>query len=238
MRAEELRKAVGELSSFSYTVSHDLRTPLRAMDGFAQMLAEDYGSQLDDTGRRYIAVIRESSQRMGALIDALLYFTRIGREAPTIVPVNMDELVREAREAATGAYPGSRPIWDIPSLPSAWGDRALLKQIWLHLLNNAVKFSQRAEQPRIAIRGIPANHEVVYSVRDNGVGFDMKFVSKLFGLFQRLHTDEPYAGTGVGLATVHRIIAHHGGRTWAEGTPGGGATFYFSLPKDCGNGSS
>lgn len=230
-QAQELRAAVGELSSFSYTVSHDLRTPLRAMDGFAEMLAEDYGERLDDAGKRYISIIRESSQRMGALIDALLYYTRIGREAPAIADVDMEQLIKVARDEACSVYPAVSATWDIARLPEAAGDRALLKQVWINLLTNALKFAQKAAAPRIEIRGVTQGREVVYSVKDNGVGFDMKFSAKLFGLFQRLHSEDLYCGAGVGLAVVSRIIAHHAGRVWAESAPGTGATFYFSLPR-------
>jgi PAS domain S-box-containing protein len=230
-QAGELRAANNELSNFSYTVSHDLRTPLRAIDGFAEMLADDYAAAFDERGRRYLSVIRESSQRMGSLIDALLYYTRIGRDAVTLAPVNMDQLVAGAREAAAAAFPTLDIQWDIGPVPEASGDRDLLRQVWTNLLANAVQFSQKQPQPVITVRGRIENREAIYSVADNGIGFDMQFYSKLFGLFQRLHTEAPYTGAGVGLAMVQRIVAHHGGRAWATGSPGAGATFFFSLPQ-------
>lgn len=238
-QAEELRAANNELSNFSYTVSHDLRTPLRAIDGFAEMLADDYADALDDRGRRYISVVRESSQRMGELIDALLYYTRIGREPLNASPVNMNQLVSGAKEAVSAAFPDLAIEWHITSVPDACGDRDLLRQVWTNLLMNAAKFSQESARPVITVSGSTDGEETAYSVSDNGVGFDMQFYSKLFGLFQRLHTVAPYAGPGVGLAIVHRVVAHHGGRSWANGIPGDGATFFFALPAvgKCGCGA-
>jgi signal transduction histidine kinase len=226
-RTEALQAANKELESFSYSVSHDLRSPLRAVDGYAQMLQEDYGSRLDEEGRRLLAVVRDSSLRMGRLIDDLLAFSRLGRQEPAKRPIDMTSLAREVIDE----LPGSRAAAiELPALPPAHADRALLKQVWANLVSNALKYSGKRPGPRIEIGGEQNGTENVYWVRDNGVGFDMKYAGKLFGVFQRLHRQDEFDGTGVGLAIVQRVVARHGGRVWAEGKPGDGACFHFSLP--------
>jgi len=226
-RTAELEAVNKELEAFSYTVSHDLRAPLRAVDGFARIFEEDYGRYVDEEGRRLIGVIRDSSRRMGTLIDNLLAFSKLGRETLLPAPVDMTLLAAEAWvELAV-----DRAVkCTLPALPQARGDRMLLKQVWTNLLSNAVKYSARRDQPRIEVSGERAGAELVYCVADNGTGFDMKYYGKLFGVFQRLHADTEYPGNGVGLATVQRIVLRHGGRAWAESAPGAGARFFFSLP--------
>lgn len=226
-----------ELESFSYSVSHDLRAPLRAIDGFALMLEEDYGGRLDREGRRYLAVIRDNSRRMGKLIDDLLTFSRLGRQPVVSHEVNVDSLVREVIEEVLvaepprerGNGPGS-PQFEIGPLPLAHGDRGLLRQVWTNLISNAVKYSSKAAQPSIQVSGRRIGGENQYSVRDNGVGFDMQYAEKLFQVFQRLHRADEFGGTGVGLAIVHRVVTRHGGRVWAEGKVDQGAVFSFALP--------
>ena len=227
-----LHAANAELEAFSYSVSHDLRAPLRHIDGFAGLLTKHAAGSLDEKGNRYVAVISESARKMGRLIDDLLAFSRTGRTQMQLTRVNQDELVaaviRDGRFQRT-----DRPIeWRIAPLPVVQADHAMLRQVWFNFIDNAVKYSGQVPQPRIEIGVQPGATplEQVCFIRDNGAGFDMRYVDKLFGVFQRLHTEAEFQGTGIGLANVRRIILRHGGRTWAEGTPGAGATFYFSLP--------
>jgi signal transduction histidine kinase len=225
-KTAELSAANKELDSFSYSVSHDLRAPLRAVDGFAQMLDEDYARQLDDEGRRLIGVVRSSAQRMSQLIDDLLQFSRLGRKELASERVDMAQV---AREVAAEIAPGSAAI-EIAQLPEANGDRSLLRQVWVNLIGNAVKYSSKTRNPRVEVGARAEGPTTMYWVRDNGAGFDMKYAAKLFGVFQRLHRPEEFPGTGVGLAIVQRIVTRHGGRIWAEAEPGKGACFYFTLP--------
>jgi PAS domain S-box-containing protein len=228
-RAEEAMRALNEeLEGFSYSVSHDLRAPLRAVDGFARMLEEDYAGRLDDEGRRLLGVVRESAQRMGHLIDDLLAFSRLGRQELAKREVDMDALVGEVLEELSAPAAAIERA----ALPGANADRTLIKQVWANLVANAVKYSGRRAEPRIEIGGRAQGRETQYWVRDNGVGFDMRYAGKLFGVFQRLHSADEFPGTGVGLAIVQRVLARHGGRAWAEGRPGEGACFYFSLPRE------
>jgi signal transduction histidine kinase len=220
----ELRDVNSDLESFSYSVSHDLRAPLRAVNGYAQMLEEDYGPSLDAEARRFVSVIRSEAQRMGALIDALLSFSRLGRDAGRS-PVDMTAL---ARLVFDGIGAPVRFVSD--DAPPAAGEPAMIRQVLENLLGNAVKFSRNASAPLIEFGGRAEGELNTYWVRDNGAGFDMRHADRLFGIFQRLHSDDEYEGTGVGLAIVHRIVTRHGGRVWAESKPGQGATFYFSLP--------
>ena len=229
-----LREANEELEAFSYSVSHDLRAPLRHIEGFAGMLSGHAAASLDDKGRRYLTVIADSARRMGVLIDDLLTFARIGRTEMRRLPVRLDELVNDVRQGLAGEINGRRIEWDLQPLPVVQGDPNLLRQVFVNLIGNAVKYTGRQPDTRITIG--PADDpghpdEIAIAVRDNGAGFDMKYASKLFGVFQRLHSSSEFEGTGVGLANVRRIIQRHGGRTWAEGEPGKGATFYFSLPR-------
>ncbi len=226
-RTAQLQAANRELEAFSYSVSHDLRAPLRAVDGFARMLEDGYAHALDAEGKRLLGVVRDNSRRMGGLIDDLLEFSRIGRAAPARERIDMTVLAREAAAEAMGEL---RSAVEIGELPAAAGDRALLRQVWLNLIANALKYSGTRERPLIQIGGKAQDGELVYWVRDNGVGFDMGYAHKLFGVFQRLHREDEFPGTGVGLAIVQRVLERHGGRAWAEGTVGEGACFYFSLP--------
>src|SRR5487761_765715 len=229
-RAVELETVNQELEAFSYSVSHDLLAPLRAVDGFSRLLEQEYRERLDAEGLRLLTVVRDNSRKMGALIDDLLTFSRLGRKPVEEITFDMHSLVKEAlSDALTGMETG-QPEVEVKSLPNARGDRVLLKQVWLNLLANAVKYSSKASQPRITVGGRIDGDEGVYHVQDNGVGFDMRYYDKLFGVFQRLHGEEQFPGTGVGLAIVKRIVVKHGGRVWAEGKPNEGASFFFSLP--------
>jgi PAS domain S-box-containing protein len=230
LKAEQLQATIQELESFSYSVSHDLRAPLRAIDGFAMMLEEDYAGRLDAEADRYLAVIRENSKRMGVLIDDLLAFSRLGRLPVTTREVNVDSLVREVIAEVLHGHAGPAPEIDVTPLPPVTADPTLLRQVWTNLVSNAVKYSSKSPQPRIEIAGEHRPGENRYSVRDNGVGFNMDYVHKLFGVFQRLHRADEFSGTGVGLAIVHRVVTRHGGRVWAEGKVDQGAAFAFSLP--------
>jgi PAS domain S-box-containing protein len=235
-KAAQLEITNKELESFSYSVSHDLRAPLRAIDGFAQMMQEDYQERLDAEGKRYLSVIRQNSTRMGALIDDLLEFSRLGRQPVAHGEIDVDALVREVVEEVLNSEPrGERgaaaPQIEVGPLPPARGDRGLLRQVWINLIANAVKYSGKVQRPFIQVSGSEAGAENHYSVRDNGVGFDMQYAEQLFRVFQRLHRADEFGGTGVGLAIVHRIVTRHGGRVWAEGVVDNGAVFSFSLPK-------
>ncbi|MBC8009348.1 MAG: CHASE3 domain-containing protein [Burkholderiales bacterium] len=235
---DRLRQANEELEAFSYSVSHDLRAPLRHIEGFSDMLGRHASAGLDERGHRYLTVIADSARRMGTLIDDLLTFARIGRTELRRLPVHLDELVRDVRAALAAETSGRAIEWDVRPLPVVTGDPNLLRQVFANLLGNAVKYTSRQPAARITLHAeekpatadTPA--EIVVSIRDNGAGFDMKYAGKLFGVFQRLHNASEFEGTGVGLANVRRIIQRHGGRTWAEGVPGQGAVFHFSLPRD------
>ncbi len=229
-KAAQLEASNRELESFTYSVSHDLRAPLRAIDGFGMMLEEDYGARLDDEGRRLLSVMRDSSRRMGVLIDDLLAFSRLSHVALNATHVDVASLVREVIDELARTERGTRAEFDLGELAPAYGDRGLLRQAWVNLLSNAVKYSSTVPQPEVQIRCRVDGAHTVYSVRDNGVGFDMKYVDKLFNVFQRLHAGAEFAGTGVGLAIVHRIVTRHGGRVWAEGELQHGALFSFALP--------
>jgi PAS domain S-box-containing protein len=228
-RTAELEAANKELGSFSYSVSHDLRAPLRAIDGYARMLEEDYAARLDGEAARLLGVVRTSAKRMGQLIDDLLAFSRLGRQEPLKQRVDMTRIARDVGDELRGARERSM---DFSQLPPAKADPALMRQVWLNLIGNALKYSAKQPDARIEVGGREETQENVYWVRDNGAGFDMRYAEKLFGVFQRLHRTEEFEGTGVGLAIVQRIVARHGGRVWAEGKPGEGACFYFSLPKE------
>ncbi len=230
LRARQLEVANKELESFSYSVSHDLRSPLRAIDGFSRLLQEDHDDKLNDESRRLLGVIRDSSQKMGQLIDDLLAFSRLGRKPLSNAGIDMNRLVKDVL-SEMGTASGRLPELMLGALPMAHGDAVLVKQVWFNLLSNAVKFSGRCEQPVIEVSGRENGEENIYSVKDNGAGFDMRYYDKLFGVFQRLHRTEEFAGTGVGLAIVQRVVLRHGGRVWAEGKVDEGAAFYFSLPR-------
>ena len=229
-KAKQLEESNLELESFSYSVSHDLRAPLRAIDGFTLMIEEDYLDRLDGEGRRYLTVIRENTKRMGALVDDLLAFSRLGRQAVAKSAVNMDALVREVVDEALRDHKGTPPLIHIEQLPIAHADRGLLRQVWVNLISNALKYCSKSAQPTITLSGQRSATECAYVIKDNGVGFNMDYAGKLFGVFQRLHRADEFEGTGVGLAIVHRIISRHGGRIWAEGKIDQGAVFTFALP--------
>jgi PAS domain S-box-containing protein len=230
-RTGQLEAANEELEAFSYSVSHDLRAPLRAVDGFSQAVLEDYGPQLPEEGRRYLQTIRDGAQKMGALIDDLLTFSRLSRLPLNKRSVNSNRLVRETLEELGFPIDGRKIEMRIDDLPPCLGDAALLKQVWLNLLSNALKYTRQREQVAIEVGCMRENGkgESTYFVRDNGTGFDMRYSHKLFGVFQRLHRAEDFEGTGVGLAIVQRIVHRHGGRVWADAALDGGATFYFTL---------
>jgi PAS domain S-box-containing protein len=229
-QARQLADTNRELEGFSYSVSHDLRAPLRHMSGYAQILREDAGDQLDPSLLRYIDEISASARRMGTLIDDLLAFSRLSRQALTPLPIDMNAVVADAmRDAGIGQNPAVQV--DVARLPQAHGDPVLLRQVWTNLLSNAVKYSApRGAQARIQVEGERDDDKVRYRVRDNGVGFDPRYADKLFGVFQRLHAQDEFEGTGVGLAIVHRIVARHRGQVSAHSAPGEGAEFVFELP--------
>jgi len=221
-----------ELESFSYSVSHDLRAPLRHIDGFAALLAKHAGAALDEKGTRYIGIISDSARRMGRLVDDLLTFSRMGRTEMALTLVDHNQLV--AAVVRDLSLNRDKPIdWHIDPLPPVHADPSMLRQVWFNLIENAAKYSSHTARPCIEIGSVPQAADAtehVFYVRDNGVGFDMKYAAKLFGVFQRLHSETEFHGTGIGLANVRRIVTRHGGRTWAESSLGDGATFYFSLP--------
>ncbi len=229
-RSEELAAAYQDLESFSYSISHDLRAPLRTIDNFAQILAEDFSEQLGDEGRRIINVIRSSSQKMDQLIVGLLEFSRVGRQTLDQDLIDMTALADVAAAEARAAHTGPEPVIEIGELPSVEGDATVMRQVWSNLIGNALKYSAKRADPRVIISGRVDNGEAVYQIEDNGAGFDMRFADKLFGVFHRLHRAEEFAGTGVGLAIVQRIVARHGGRIWAHGAPNAGACFQFAIP--------
>ena len=231
-RTTALEAANKELEGFSYSVSHDLRAPLRAVLGYARMLEEDHAERLDEEARRLLNVVQSEAQRMGALIDDLLEFSRLGRQSMQQGIVDMNQLVRSTFDRLLTQHSGSAVDFRLGALPYVKCDRALMVQVWTNLLSNALKFSAIRERPAIEVSAITDSDEHIYFVRDNGAGFDPRYASKLFGVFQRLHDANEFAGTGVGLALVHRIVSRHGGRVWADGKPGAGATFYFALPKE------
>lgn len=235
-RTEELGAANKELEGFSYSVSHDLRAPLRAVIGFSKMLLEDHGEQLDAEARRKVDVIREDAEHMGMLIDDLLAFSRLGRKAIQLTEVNMTELAQSVYDNLRRQTPDQHAEFRLGKLPPASGDRALLGQVWTNLLSNAMKFSSKRDGALIEVSAISNEQEYIYFVRDNGAGFDPRYQAKLFGVFQRLHDASEFPGTGVGLALIQRIVVRHRGRVWAEGKPGEGATFYFTLPREQNDG--
>nr|WP_281397196.1 sensor histidine kinase [Chitinivorax tropicus] len=231
-RTHQLAAANKELESFSYSVSHDLRAPLRAVAGYSQMLLDHMKDRMDDEDRRLIGVIVSSGQRMGNLIDDLLTFSRLGRTTLSKNWVDMSLLVNDVVTELLQSHEGALPEIQIEPLPEAAGDRALLKQVWANLLSNAIKFSSQQRQAQIVVKSRETGDEMVYEVIDNGAGFDMRYVDKLFGVFQRLHQQHEFPGTGVGLAIVQRVIIRHGGRVLAQGETGKGACFGFTLPKE------
>ncbi len=234
-RAEQARallEAVNrELEAFSYSVSHDLRAPLRAISGFAQAVVEDYAPRLDDEGKRFLGLIQDNAHRMGQLIDDLLTFSRLGRQQLVQTQIDMEILTTSAFEELAAQAPDRKIKLVICPAPPALGDKAMIRQVLMNLLSNAIKFTRLRQEAVIEFGYLPEQDQGAYYVKDNGVGFDMQYVAKLFGVFQRLHSVTEFEGTGVGLAIVFRIVTRHGGRVWAEGEVDKGATFYFTLPK-------
>jgi len=229
-RTAALEATNSELEAFSYSVSHDLRAPLRAIDGFTRILDEDYAQVLDDEGRRVLGVISKESQRMGQLIDDLLTFSRLGRRALQPVDVDLASMIRKIFKEQAEREPNRRMKLHLPALPPAHADASLIRQVIVNLISNAIKYTRPREVAQIEVGGSVQGSEHVYFIKDNGVGFDMQYADKLFGVFQRLHSEEEFEGTGVGLALVQRIVRRHGGRVWAESTVNHGATFFFTLP--------
>lgn len=228
-RTAQLEAANKELESFSYSVAHDLRAPLRAMDGFSRMVVEDFAPQLPEEAQRHLRLIRENAQQMGHLIDDLLTFSRLGRQALNRQPVNTAAIVRQVIQDLRHEHEGREVNLVVGDLPNCSADPALLKQVFVNLLSNTLKFTRTRDEASIEVRSQMNGSEAVYLVKDNGVGFDMQYAGKLFGVFQRLHRAEEYEGTGVGLAIVQRIVHRHGGKIWAEAEVDKGATFYFTL---------
>jgi PAS domain S-box-containing protein len=231
MRTTELEAINKELEAFAYSISHDLRAPLRHIVGYAELLQKNAGSVLDQKSHRYMMTILESAKRMGNLIDDLLAFSRIGRAEARQSTVSLEQLVKEVRSELGQETDGRSITWKVGPLPDLYGDRSMLKLALVNLIANAIKFTRPRPQPEIEIGCEEKQKDgVVVFIKDNGVGFDMKYVNKLFGVFQRLHRTEEFEGTGIGLATVQRIIHRHGGQVWAEGFVDRGATFFFSVP--------
>jgi light-regulated signal transduction histidine kinase (bacteriophytochrome) len=237
---QQLEAAVKDLESFSYSVSHDLRAPLRAIDNFSSILHKEYGDKLDAEGRRLIAVVRKNAGRMGMLIKDILAFAHAGDRALILADIDLEALSRDVLEELAPSFAGRRVDVQMygdasvggaaAALPHIHADTAAIRKVLLNLLTNAIKFTRPRELAQIEIRATLTGNEIICSVRDNGVGFEPEYGHRLFSIFQRLHDVEEFEGTGVGLGIVKRIIDKHGGRVWAEGSPGVGATFFFSLP--------
>ena len=230
-RFRRLRAANADLEAFAYSVAHDLRGPLRAIDGFSHLLQEEYTDQLDAEGRRLLKVVRENTGLMEQLIEDILELSRVGRAAIEMVPLDLNSMVASVCQELQKEHPERDIRVSVAALPPSLGEAPLIRQVWTNLLSNAVKFTAARESPSIEVRGAVVESESMYSVHDNGAGFDMEHSGDLFGLFQRLHSREEFEGTGVGLSIVKRIVERHGGRVWAEGKVDEGATFYFTLPK-------
>lgn len=230
-KAAELAAVNKELETFSYSVSHDLRAPLRHITGFVELLYKSCAGGLDEKNRHYLEVIADSSKQMGKLIDELLSFSRTGRAEISRRQINTNDLVRQSVDSLNSETRGRHIAWEIGPLPDLFADPVLLKLVWTNLIANAVKFTRVRAEAKIEIAAEDSNKEYIFRVQDNGVGFDMKYKNKLFAVFQRLHRTEDFEGTGIGLANVQRIIHRHGGKVWAEGEPEKGAVFFFSIPK-------
>jgi light-regulated signal transduction histidine kinase (bacteriophytochrome) len=230
--SEKLQQTNSELASFSYSVSHDLRAPFRHITGFADLLEKRVGATLDETSLRYLHTVRNSAKYAGTLVDNLLSFSQMGRAHLRHSSVDMNRLMRDTIQELSGEIDKRTVHWNIQTLPPVHGDPEMLRLVVRNLLSNAVKYTRAREVAKIEAGARDDGSEIIFWVRDNGVGFDMRYVEKLFGVFQRLHSNEEFEGTGIGLANVRRIVGRHGGRTWAQGEVDHGSTFYFSLPKE------
>ena len=231
-RTAELESANKELEAFSYFVSHDLRAPLRAIDGFSQAVMEDYGPGLPAEGQEYLETICRGAKRMGELIDDLLAFSRLSRQSISLSSVDTRNLVSQCLEDLESTHKDRAIEFSVGELPSCLGDRALLKQVWTNLLSNAIKFTSTRQRASVQVGALCESGKVAYFIKDNGAGFDMKYANKLFGVFQRLHRNDEFEGTGVGLAIVQRIVHRHGGQVWADAVLDQGATFYFTVAEE------
>ena len=229
-RTAQLETANKDLEAFAFSVSHDLRAPLRPINGFGHILIEDHSGQLDKEGIRKVGVVCHESERMGQLIDGLLAFARLGRQSLQFSQVDMQALFQSICDECMAQEPDRRVVWRLLPLPAARGDATLLRQVLINLVSNAIKYSRPRDPAEIEIGGRLDGHEHLYWVKDNGVGFDMQYAQKLFGVFQRMHTQAEFEGTGVGLSIVERVIQRHGGRVWAESALDHGTTMYFTLP--------
>ena len=236
-RTSDLEQAIGrltaanqELETFAYSVSHDLRAPLRAIDGFSNILLKDYSDKFDEEGKRLLQVVRDGATRMGQLIEDILAFSRVSRQELAVSDTDMGSLVQDTLRELAPAMADRAIEMKVGPLPRVVGDPRMLQRVWTNLLDNAIKYTGRKPNTVIEVGARAEGGETVFFVKDNGVGFNMQYVDKLFGVFQRLHGTEQFIGTGIGLAIVKRIVTRHGGRVWAEGKVGEGATFYFALP--------
>jgi light-regulated signal transduction histidine kinase (bacteriophytochrome) len=229
-RTKELEMANQELEAFSYSVSHDLRAPLRIVNGYTVILQEEYHHVFDDEGKRLLSIVHDSAIKMGQLIDDLLTFSRLGKNGIFKNNVDMNLVVKHAAEELM-QITKHKAIITIHNLLPSLADYSLMNQVWINLLSNAIKYSAQVQNPRIIIRCVQTDAGIIYSISDNGVGFDMQYAHKLFGVFQRLHDADEFEGTGVGLALVHRIIKKHDGKIWATAEVDKGAVFTFSLPQ-------
>jgi light-regulated signal transduction histidine kinase (bacteriophytochrome) len=228
-QTDELEKANKELEAFSYSVSHDLRAPLRIIHGYTEIVLTDHSASLDDEGKRMLGIVTSNVRKMGQLIDDLLNLSRMGRKELAIHTVEVNKLVQSVIYDLTSSKT-KKPQIKIGNLLAVESDYSLLQQVWINLISNAIKYSEKKSDPLIEIDSVKKGNEIIYSVKDNGVGFNMQYSGKLFGVFQRLHKMTEFEGTGVGLALVHRILSRLGGRVWADAEVDKGATFWFSLP--------
>lgn len=229
-RTSQLESVNKELESFSYSVSHDLRAPIRAINGYTRIIVEDYGEKIDADGTKILQAIINNSKKMGELIDDLLAFSKLGRKQVSLSQINMLDLVQSVREELLFEEVENIPKFKINKLLPAMGDQSLIKQVWINLISNAVKYSQYKEKTTIEIDSKRVGNFVIYKVKDEGAGFDMEYYDKLFGVFQRLHSQDEFEGTGIGLAIVQKIIQRHNGTVWAKSKIDEGTSFYFSLP--------
>ena len=235
-RTAELEATNQELESFSYSVAHDLKTPIRAIEGFSRMLMGEHADKLDAEALRLLKVICTNTKIMAQLINDLLGLSRLTRQPMRKTDIHLGDMARQVFERLKSQAPGRNLQLTVNDLPTAYGDHSLLYQVMMNLLGNAIKYTSSRETALIEVGGRTDGNENIYYVKDNGIGFDERYIDKLFGPFQRLHGLEEYEGTGIGLAIVQRIIQKHGGRVWAEGKVDAGATFYFALPKNAGGG--